>query len=250
MKQKKRPVHVDSRNVQVNVSKKSTMPKGKIISWIIAILLLYIFTSAHVSTGIGEVQHAVKQPVVTKQPVVVEKIIKTTKYRTEKVPFGTPDCQLKVYNFSTQYRYAESVVNKTKMATCTYFVKNEEDIDGRFSFFAQFLHSGKISDSFEISKNISASGTERFEWNFTLGPTETASCLLQSDHYPQRMKCSYLKPITYQIKDVPYDVEEKKNVTEYKESTEIKTTYIKQNETINIYTNRFFGYRQPFYLGY
>ena len=102
----------------------------------------------------------------------------------------------------------------------------------------------------KIVKTIEAFGTARFEWNFTLEPVESASCLLQCQKCPTRMKCFYLKPITYQIKEVPYVVEEKKNITEYRDVIKTRTVIKKINETQNIYTNRFFGYKQFLYLWY
>lgn len=230
--------------------RKKTSSK-RILIWIAAIIIFYVLTSATVSTGIVEITKKVPQNYVAgTEQIVTEKLVKTTKYRTEKVPYGTPRCEQFVYNFSKIYTYSENVVNNQKIATCTYLVKNEEDISGIFNFYPNLLKTGKISDGATIKKNISAFGTARFEWNFTLENTETASCLLRCGVCPTRMKCFYLEPITYQVKEVPYVVEEKKNVTEYSDIIKTRTVTQKANETRNIYTNRFFGYKQFLYLGY
>lgn len=232
--------------------KKSKRTSSKrIFVWIIAIIIFYVLTSATVSTGIVEVTKKSSQNYVAgTEPIVTEKLVKTTKYKEEKVPYGVPRCEQFIYNFSKTYAYSEEVVNNQKIATCTYMLKNEEDIAGVFDMYPNYLKTGKINDGNDIIKTIEAFGTARFEWNFTLEPFETASCLLQCGKCPTRMKCFYLKPITYQVKEVPYIVEEKKNVTEYKDIIETKTVKAKVNETRNIYTNRFFGYKQFLYLGY
>ncbi len=233
--------------------KKSKKPgsAGKILAWTVAVIIFYVLTSATVSMSVVEVVKKMdEQYVSSTEPYIVEKIVKTTKYKTEEVPYGTPRCEQFVYNFSKTYVYSEGVVNGQKTATCTYIVKNEEDIAGVFSLFPNFLKTGKINDGPQIVKTIEAFGTARFEWNFTLGPTESASCLLQCQKCPTRMKCFYLKPITYQIKEVPYVIEEKKNITEYRDVTKTRTVTKKINETQNVYANRFFGYRQFLYLGY
>jgi len=223
----------------------------RILIWILVVAIFYVLTSATVSTGIVEVTKKTEESYVSStEPYIVEKVVKTTKYKTEEVPYGTPRCEQFVYNFSKTYDYSEGVVEGKKTAKCTYMVKNEENLAGDFSFFPNILKTGKINDGPQIVKTIEAFGTARFEWNFTLEPVESASCLLQCQKCPTRMKCFYLKPITYQIKEVPYVVEEKKNITEYRDVIKTRTVIKKINETQNIYTNRFFGYKQFLYLWY
>ena len=222
----------------------------KIVYWVIAILVFYIFTTARASTGIVEVTQKVQAGAPIQQTVVVEKIVKTTKYNTTKVPFGVPRCEQMNYNYSFKYSYTETFANNQKNGTCTFVVRNEEDIAGDFTFSAQLIRPGKISDAPEQKKTISANGTNTFEWSLSLDSSQTLSCLLQAVNPPHRQKCFYLEPITYQIKEVPYVVEELKNVTETRLIANTTTSTIRQNVTKNIYTNRFFGYKQFFYLGY
>lgn len=219
--------------------------------WIIAIILFYVFTSAKVSTGIIEKKTISEKPVTVQEPIVVEKPVKTTKYREERTPFGERRCEQMNYNFSKTYQYSETATARGKrVGVCTYVVKNEEDIAGPFSFYVQFLKNGNINDGPDQLKIIEALGKQTFVWNLTIDTGDTLSCLLQSNNPPKRMKCFYLEPITYQIQEVPYTVEELKNVTEYRLVTTNEKTTTKQNVTGNIYTNRFFNYRQFFYFGY
>lgn len=228
---------------------KKQVKKNRFVFWVVVIILFYVFTSAKVSVGTVEISHEVAQDSGEKIPFVVEKLVNTTKYKEEKVPYGVPDCQLTVYNFSSKYTYEESFAEGKKAASCTFFIINQEDMAGNFTFYPQFLVSGNIHDGPDIMKPIGPFGNATFQWNFTIGISDTGGCLLQSMNYPQRMKCTYLEPITYQIKQIPYTVEEMKNVTEYRSAGQ-STMIVKENVTGAIYTNRFFGYRQFFYLGY
>ncbi len=239
----KKSVDISRSNVKVKVSSAKKSPVKKIVSWIVIILLFYVLTSAQTSTETVQVEKAVSggNPV----PVVVEKSVNVTKYREEKVPFGEPRCELLAYNFTKDYTYSEVAINGQRTGICTYDIKNEEDIAGTFRMYVNILKSGKISDSPDYAQVIPPFGTVKFQWNFTLGLGDSASCLLQCTDCPKREKCFYLEPTTYQIKQVPYNVEEKKNVTEYTTSGTSK-----QNVVKNVYTNKFFGYRQFFYFGY
>ncbi len=231
------------------MAKAKKISAKRIVFWIVAILLFYTFTSARVSTGVFEETKEIEQQTV-KEPYVVEKLIKTTKYKTEKVPFGVPRCEQMNYNFSYKYTYTDEIKDGKKIGTCSFLVKNEEDISGTFNFYPQFFKSGRVSEGPNAIKTIDALGTEKFEWNLTVEAIDTLTCLLQIQNPPHRMKCFYLEPITYQIKEVPYTVEELKNVTEYKDVIKTTTALVKQNVTKNIYTNRFFGYKQFLYFGY
>ena len=233
--------------------KKSKKPSfwKKLFTWLVILVIFYVLTSATVSTRVAEVTKKLDENYISStEPYIVEKMVKTTKYRTEEIPYGTPRCEQFVYNFSKTYSYSEGVIDGKKTAKCTYLVKNEEDLNGVFSFFPNILKTGKINDGSQIAKTIEAFGTARFEWNFTLDSSESASCLLQCQDCPTRMKCFYLQPITYQIKEVPYVVEERKNITEYRDVIKTRTIEKKVNETQNIYTNRFIGYKQFLYLWY
>jgi hypothetical protein len=222
----------------------------KVIYWVIAIALFYVLTSADVSSGIVEVTKKVRQPVGTQEPIVVEKMVTTTKYRTEKVPYGPTRCIQINYNFTSEYEYSEELSDGNKISKCTFTVTNLEDISGEFDFYPLIEKNGNVNDGPSIIKEIDAFGTEVFEWTFTIKPLDTLSCMLKSMDYPKRMKCIYLEPITYQLKEIPYTVEELKNVTEYRIVNETKTILVRENVTKNIYTNKYFGYEQFFYFGY
>jgi hypothetical protein len=232
------------------MAKQKSSNGKRIITWIVIIAVFYVLTSAQVSTEIVEVEKRVEQPYTESESYVVEKLVKTTKYRTEKVPYGTPRCEQMNYNFSRTYAYSEEIVGNKKNATCTFTVKNEEDIAGTFTFYVQFLKNGKINDGPEKTVSLEAFESRPLRWSLIVEPLDTVSCLLQISNPPHRMKCFYLEPITYQIKEVPYTVEELKNITEYRTLTKTRTTLVKENVTQNVYTNRFFGYGQFFYFGY
>ena len=247
MAEKKKSVDIHHSKVRINVSSKKPSATKKTFYWIIAIIIFYVLTTAAVSSEVVEVEKKTSYPEGVKETVVVEKIVKTTKYREDRIPFGPTRCEQFTYNFSKTYNYAERIEGSNKIVTCTFIIKNEEDIAGNFTFYPQILKNGKINDGSDMTKRIAAFGTAKFEWNFTMEPFDSASCMLQIENPPHRIKCIYLEPITYQIKQVPYTVEEKKNVTEERI---VKYTIQKQNVTQNVYTNRFFGYRQFFYFGY
>ena len=247
MAQKKKGVDIHQSKVKISVSAKKQSKSSKVVKWIVTIIIFYILTTATVSQEVVEVEKRINYPEGIKETVVVEKVVKTTEYRTEKVPFGPTRCEQMNYNFSKTYTYLQRIQDNQKIVTCTFVVKNEEDIPGNFTFYSQLVKNGKIGDSSDITKRIEAMGTAKYEWNFTTEITDTTSCLLQIQSPPHRIKCFYLEPITYQIKQVPYTIEEKKNVTEER----IVTSRVqKQNVTQNVYTNRYFGYKQFFYFGY
>ncbi|MBN2421172.1 hypothetical protein JXB27_02740 [Candidatus Woesearchaeota archaeon] len=223
---------------------------GRLVSWIIIILVFYALTSATASTGPVEIEKKVFEKYTVQEKTVVEKMVKSTKYREEKTPYGTPRCEQMNYNFTFERTISEKMEGGKKIATCSFAVTNQEDMDGKFIFYVQFTKGGSVSDGPDQTKTIPAFGTEVFSWDTELELTDSISCLLYSNNLPKRMKCFYLEPITYQIKQVPYTVEELKNVTEFVPIEKTRESVIKENVTANIYTNNFFGYRQFFYLGY
>jgi len=232
------------------MTKSEVSSKKRIFYFIIIIIILYIFTSAEVSEETVEIELIVEQKETTKESVIVEKLVKTTKYRTEKSPYGPQRCEQLIHNFTREYEYSEEYVNNEKIGTCTFFVTNHEDVPGTFTFYSNIIKGGKISDSPDVIKEIEAFGVGRFEWNISLGLTESANCLLRCNNCLKRKKCFYPEPIAYQIKEVPYVIEELKNITEYKEITKITPMLVKQNITRKVYANRFFGYNQFLYFGY
>jgi hypothetical protein len=239
---------MDPKKVPIKPKRKSS--SKKIIYWIIAILVFYVFTSASVSQGTVEVEKTIEQKYTENKVNVAEKTVNTTKYKTERVPYGEPRCEQTNYNFSYTKAYSEEIIADKKIGTCTFEVTNQEEIDGTFSFYVQFLRNGAISDSIDQTQVISAFGTKAYKWKLTVGIADSLNCMMQSNNPPTRMKCFYLEPITYQIKQVPYTVQETKNVTEVVPVQKTRTVIEKQNVTQNIYTNKFFGYRQFLYLGY
>lgn len=222
----------------------------KVVYWIIAILLFYVLTTATVSTETAEVVKNVEQRYTVQEPYVVEKVVTSTKYETKKVPYGEPRCEQMNYNFTYLKSYSETTSGLTKTGDCVFTVTNAEDIAGNFSFHIQFFKNGAVSEAPDQTKNIDAFGTAVFESKLSVGVADSLDCQIQSNGPPKRMKCFYLEPITYQIKQVPYTVNELKNVTEYKTVEKSKMTTAKVNETRDVYTNNFFGYKQFFYFGY
>jgi len=144
---------------------------------------------------------------------ICEKTINITMYREERTPYGEPRCEQMPYNFTRSFSYIEGVINDKRMGTCTFIIKNEEDMSGTFKMYPNILKQGKISDGADQTHLIDAFGTAKFEWNFELDNGQTASCLIQCSDCPHRIKCFYLQPITYQIRQIPYIVQEKRNVT-------------------------------------
>ncbi len=217
----------------------------KAVVWAAILAVFYILTSAEPKIETTELSKKLPEDEHSIQPIVVEKLVNVTKYKAEKKPYGLPKCMQVVYNFTKTYSYSENFAEGKKIATCTFFVKNEEDIPGNFSFYPLVIKAGDVNDGAEILKSIEAFGIERFEWNFTIHITEPLTCQLKSGDYPHRIRCFYPDPITYEIVETPYVVEELKNITEYviRESVEWD---VKEK----IYINRVFGYKQFFYLGY
>jgi len=200
-----------------------------LVYWLLAFILFYLLTSAEVSTN------------VVQEDGTVEKFVNVTRYREEKVPFGEPTCMQANYNYSSEVAHTEKFVDGRKVFTCVFFVKNEEDIMGRFNFYPQLLKSGKISDGPNIEKLLDAFERKKFEWNFTVDITDTVSCMLQIEDIPDREKCLYLEDAVYELNQVPYLEQVLKNVTVKDSEVEVERI---------TYTNRFFGYKQFFYFGY
>lgn len=232
------------------VKKKGKSFLGKLIKWVVIIAVFYALTSSTVSTGPVEVEKKLIEKYTVQEKTIIEKLVKTTKYREERVPYGTPRCEQRNYNFTFTRTVTEKLADGKKVVTCAFAVTNQEDMPGNFTLSTQFTKGGSVSDSADQTKSIAAFGTETFAWNVDTDLTDSVSCILQANDPPRRMKCFFLEPITYQIKQVPYTVEELKNVSEFVPTEKTRTSLIKENVTGNIYTNKFFGYEQPFYLGY
>ncbi len=146
---------------------------------------------------------------------ICEKTFNVTKYKEERTPFGTPRCEQMPYNFTkVTYVYSVGVENGKRIGTCTFLMRNDEDIKGTFEFFPNIFKDGKISDGPEISKEIDAFRIAEFEWKFQLdNDVQVGSCMIQCSDCPHRIKCFYLEPITYSVRQIPYTITEKKNVT-------------------------------------
>jgi len=207
----------------------------KTVYWIVVLLFFYIFTSARATPEVIEVEKELDEENFRQQLVVIEKYVNVTKYKDEKVPYGKPTCEYVIYNFSKTYQYEEEFSGGEKIGICTFLIKNEESVTGTFSFYPQFLKPGKINDGPDIVKEIKPFETTIFKWNKTLDVDESLTCMLQSADYPYRIRCTYLEPIVYEVKKIPYTSEELRNVTEY-----VTVTTIKQNVTRGVYLNRFF----------
>jgi hypothetical protein len=164
---------------------------------IFAFIILSVFLVACANT-----------PIIKEQATTSDKIktCQVTKYKEEKIPYGTPRCEQMPYNFTkVTYVYSVDVVNNKRFGVCTFLIKNEEDIKGTFEFFPNIFKDGKISDGPQISKDIEPFRTEEFEWKFMLDDNaQVGSCMIQCDDCPHRVKCFYLEPITYSIKRIPY----------------------------------------------
>ena len=242
---------MNPRKVPVKPAKQMKPSQSKrIIMWVIAIAVFYFLTAATVSTSVQEMQKQVEQRYTENVPQVVEQTVQTTQYRTEKTPYGEPRCEQMNYNFSFTYVYTEQANSNGKVGTCAFTVKNEEDIPGTFTFYAQVFHNGQVSDTPDQTHTIDAMSTTLYSWDINAGIADSVSCLLQANDPPHRAKCFYLEPITYQIKQVPYTVTETKNVTTYVPVNRSKVVTVLENETVRTYTNRYFGYPQFFYFGY
>jgi len=145
---------------------------------------------------------------------VCEKTFNVTKYREELSPYGEPRCEKMPYNFTRVSKdYTEGVINGKRMGTCAFNIKNDEDLEGTFVMFPNILKVGKINDGPDQTHTIPAFGIAKFEWSFELDNGQSASCLIQCSDCPYRIKCFYLEPVTYYTKQIPYVVQEKRNVT-------------------------------------
>ncbi len=80
-----------AKNKVKSAKKKSSF--GKLILWVVAILVVYALTSAAVSEKTVEVQKEIQQVYNVQEPYVVEKNVTTTQYETQKVPYGVPRCE-------------------------------------------------------------------------------------------------------------------------------------------------------------
>ena len=148
------------------------------------------------------------------EPCVLEKTFNVTKWKEVKEPYSKKTCEQLPYNFTRAYQYSEGVIDGVRKGTCIFDITNDEDMSGVFEFYVNVLKQpGGISDSGQTSKEIKAFGTERFTWNFNIDNGQTASCMLQCSDCPVRIKCFYLDQIFYSVKQIPYIVQERRNVS-------------------------------------
>ncbi len=225
-------------------------PLKRIILWIVVIVILYVLTSAYASSQVVEVTKQQTQTYLTQEPIVVEKEVTETTYTTEKTPYGPTRCEQMNYNYTFTTAYTQNVQNGQSMGICTFNVTNQEDIAGDFIFHLQYTRNGNVEDGSDEEKTIDAYSSTIFNWSLSLAPSDTISCSLQTSTPPHREKCFYLEPITYAIQQVPHQIQELKNVTDYIYVNKSRVVSYNENVTEMVYTNKFFGYRQFFWFGY
>ena len=106
----------------------------------IIVFFFYIFTSAEVVSDFD----ATSMNVVTGN-AVVEKTIKETECREEKVPYSKPRMGTFPYNFTKELvSFDERFEDNKEIITCTFKVTNLEEESGLFNFYAQVMGDENI----------------------------------------------------------------------------------------------------------
>lgn len=228
---------------------KKKMIVNKVLYVVLGIILVYILTSADVHSEAVEAEKTFKEEI--KEPVIVEKIVTVQEPYTEKVPISKEGCDYYFYEYNTLPEdtklmkgdaFADEETGENYIR-CNFTVINLEKKEGSFTFFSR-----RRDDQ---TKTIPAEGSASFQWIHNVEPGDLF-CQIEivQSKLPKIWKCLETGDTTYSVVTKYREVTKKQNTTEYRGTGEYKTVTKVVSETKYTYTNRVFGYKQFFYLGY
>lgn len=237
----------------IEVKRKRDKPKSK-FSWkhaagiVLLLVLFYIFTSGIPFSKAVVIKH--NKTYAPGEPIIIEEPYTVVEYYTVKEPVGPKFCEDTIYNTSLSV-VSKGLVVKDEQSywNCSFFVTNNEPVNGTFIFFVNWITAsgGYLSENQE--RDIAAGESSQFSFLHKMRDlTDTPNCLIQKDLLPKYYKCRVLEPAPYAV------VEKARTVTKYRNVTksENTTVSIESTEYVNktYSVNKVFGYEQPFYFGY
>jgi len=237
---KKRKIEIDSRDIEIEVKRKSKRYKklrSLIIKIIIAIAIIYVFTSAKKVTVLENVTYTIKEPYTIQEPYEV-----TEEYE-EKVPFGS--CRMKYVPMNYTVEMLEKTFGENNTVRCALKLTNNENVSGTWIYDAYLTTDfGRVEAPMQ-TKEVQPQQSVIFSWDIEFTPgTKMIACNIFVVSQPSMQKCFYPEPITWTTKKKTRTVTKYRNITQYRE---VQIT----NETaVNKTVNRFFGYEQSFDLGW
>ena len=218
-----------------------------IVIWFLTIF--YILTSATVVTKTIEAPLTYNKTIINKVPYTDLVPYNITEEYEEYVPFGVPYCSPQPCNFTKVEHVATLESNNI---VCRMEITNLENESCTWTYDVQLKLGESFVDKPEQTQEIKGNSNGEFKWYFditTSGFEETACRYLQVS-LPLIQKCFIREPYTYSLVKKTRTVTKFRNITKYNETVDYQLVTEKTNQTLNVPINRFFGYRQLFYLGY
>jgi len=171
-----------------------------------------------------------------------------TEHYIEKVPYGNlVNCNPAYMNFTESFTKTRKIIDDKIYFVCELSVTNNNLKAENWTYYVTFTKEDKNSfDDKDITKEILPAQTVIFEWSYLMSqPNGTVNCEYKPKEIPKTTVCrsSFYK-----------EVNATRIITKYRNVTMNRT--VQKNETVvkpvkeKVYLNRFFGYRQVFYLGY
>jgi len=216
-----------------------------IILWFL--IIFYILTSATVVTKTVEAPLTYNKTIINKVPYTDLVPYNITEEYEEYVPFGRPYCSPQPCNFTRVDHVATLEGNNI---VCRMEITNLENQSCTWTYDVQLKLGNSFVNKPEQTLTIKGNSKGEFKWYFDVNGFEGAACNYLQVSLPSIEKCFIREPYTYSLVKKTRTVTKFRNVTKYNETVDYQLVTEKVNQTIKVPINRFFGYRQFFYLGY
>jgi hypothetical protein len=209
---------------------------------ITAALLFYIFTSATMQivdinkTGF----HNEKETYTILEPY------NETEYYMEKVPYGNlVNCNPAYMKFTEEFSRARKITEDKIYFVCILKVTNNDVIAENWTYYAKFTkEDGYQFDDSDLTKEILPGQTAVFEWSYLMKePNATVNCEYKPKELPKTIVC---RSSFYKEVNATRTITKYRNITQTRDVEKYDLTQTQEPA----YFNRFFNYRQFFYLGY
>lgn len=237
------------KEVIVRTKRDRLIPQNKILYIVLGVILFYMLTSAHVESEITREERIISEPIQEK--VIVEKTVTVQEPYEEKVPISREGCDYYPYEWEslpedTKLLKGDSFANEetgNNYIRCNITVINLEKKAGEFTFYSR--------GCCDQTREIPAEGSVSFQWEHKVEPGDTF-CQIEviQSKIPKIHKCLETADTIYKLTIRYREVIKKQNVTEYRDTGEYVEVERIINATKYTYTNKVFGYKQFFYLGY
>jgi len=241
----------------MNLKNKKQLPKNKtqkriknirtalVVIWFLTIF--YILTSATLVTRTIEAPLKYNKTIIDKTPYTDLVPYNITEEYEDYVPFGVPYCSPQACNFT---RVDHVATLEGSNIVCRMEITNLENESCTWIYDVQLKLGTSFANAPEQKQEIKANSNAEFKWYFDVNGFEGAACSYLQVSLPSIEKCFIREPYTYSLVKKTRTITKFRNVTKYNETYRYEMTTEKVNQTLNVPVNRFFGYRQLFYLGY